>query len=106
MTTPRAAGLAPIGIGLATTALVTLLSYTLPVAYQATGVGLAFLGVTYELVLRRDERPTAHYGLALGGLFEPAPLSAARLLRDAAIALSWALGCAAIVFPLFWLGWL
>lgn len=106
MTTTRAPGLLPIGIGLATTALVTVLSYTLPAAYQATGVGLAFLGVTYVLVLRHDDRAAAHYGLALGGLFEPAPLSTARLLRDTSTAVAWAFGCAAIIFPLFWLGWL
>jgi membrane protease YdiL (CAAX protease family) len=105
MTTARAPVLVPIGVGLATTVVVTVLSYALPPAYQATGVGLAFLAVTYALVLRHDGAVTAHHGLALGGLFEPEPLSFTRVAREAAVALAWALACAAIVFPLFWLGW-
>jgi membrane protease YdiL (CAAX protease family) len=105
MTTARAPALVPIGVGLGTTALVTVLSYALPPAHQATGVGLAFLAVTYALVLRHDAEVTVHHGLALGGLFEPAPLSFARLAREGATALAWALGCAAVIFPLFWLGW-
>jgi membrane protease YdiL (CAAX protease family) len=102
----RAPVLMPLGVGLATTALVTVLAYALPPAYQATGVGLAFLGVTYALVLQRDGEVTAHHGLALGGLFERAPLSFSRVAREVAVALAWALGSAAVVFPLFWLGWL
>jgi uncharacterized protein len=106
MTAARAPALVPIGVGLATTALVTVLSYALPPAHQATGVGLAFLAVTYALVLRHDGAVIAHHGLCLGGLFEPAPLSLKRLASEAATALAWALGCASVIFPLFWLGWL
>lgn len=105
MTTARPPALVPIGVGVATTALVTALSYALPPAHQATGVGLAFLAVTYVLVLRHDGAVVEHHGLALGGLFEPTPLSPARLARESATALAWALGCAAVIFPLFWLGW-
>lgn len=106
MTAARPPALVPLGVGLATTALVTALSYALPDAYQATGIGLAFLGVTYALVLRADDAVTVHHGLSFGGLFERAPLSVPRLLRDTASALGWALGCAAVIFPIFWLGWL
>jgi len=105
MDSARAPALVPIGVGLATTALVTALSYALPPSFQATGVGLAFLGVTYALVLRHDGAVTAHHGLALGGLFEPAPLSFPRIAREGATALAWALACAALIFPLFWFGW-
>jgi uncharacterized protein len=105
MTTQRASAVVPLGVGLATTALVTVLSYLLPPAYQATGVGLAFLAVTYLLVLRRDDGATAHHGLSLGGLFEPEPLSLLRIARDTVTALAWALGCAAVIFPIFWVGW-
>jgi membrane protease YdiL (CAAX protease family) len=105
MTTARAPVLVPIGVGLATTVLVTVLSYALPPAYQATAVGLAFLAVTYALVLRHDGGVTKHHGLSLGGLFEPAPLSLTRMAREGATALAWALGCAAVIFPLFWFGW-
>jgi membrane protease YdiL (CAAX protease family) len=105
MTIQRALVLLPIGVGLATTVLVTLLSYLLPPAHQATAVGLTFLAVTYLLVLRHNGSVTAHYGLSLGGLFEPAPLSLGRIVRETASALAWALGAAVVIFPLFWWGW-
>ena len=70
----------PLLVATLTTALVTALSYGLPDAYAATGVGLAFLAVTYAVALRqRAPDPPAHYGLALGGLLEPEPLSSAPL---------------------------
>jgi membrane protease YdiL (CAAX protease family) len=100
------AALVPIGVALATTALVTALSYLLPDTQQATGVGLAFLGVTYVCVLRRDTETVRRHGLGLGGLFEAEPLSARRLLREGAGALAWAFGIALLVFPPFWFGWL
>jgi hypothetical protein len=87
------------------TALVTALSYGLPEAYQATGVGLAFLGATYALVLRHDSATVHRYGLTLGGLFDVEPLSARRLLTDAARALGAAVLVALVVLPPFWLGW-
>ncbi|HEY3500021.1 MAG TPA: MrtC family glutamic-type intramembrane protease [Polyangiaceae bacterium] len=100
------AALPPLGVGVATTAVVTALSYLLPDAHQATGVGLTFLAVTYFFVLRRDTETVRRHGLALGGLFEAEPLSARRLLREGGGAFGWALGCALVVFPPFWLGWL
>ncbi len=87
------------------TAVVTLLAYGLPEAYQATGVGLVFLGVTYALVLRHESETVRRHGLTLGGLFESDPLSAPRLLRAFAGALGWALATACVVLPPFWLGW-
>lgn len=96
----------PIGITLAATAFVTALSYGLPDAYQATGVGLAFLGLTYALVLRRDSSHVQRYGLALGGLFDTDALSPARVARAAARAVAWAFGTALVVLPPFWLGWI
>jgi membrane protease YdiL (CAAX protease family) len=96
----------PIGVTLATTAFVTALSYGLPEQFQATGVGLAFLAVTYALVLRHDSETVRRYGLALGGLFDSAPLSLAELVGSAARAVAWALAAAAVVLPPFWFGWL
>ena len=96
----------PLGVALLTTAVVTGLSYGLPDAYQATGVGLAFLAVTYALVLRHDSETVRRHGLALGGLFDSAPLSARRLLSSTVRALAWALGLALVVLPPFWFGWL
>jgi len=98
--------LTPIGVALLTTLVVTVLSYALPPAHQATGVGLAFLVVTYVMVLRRDDDAVARHGLALGGLLEPERIAPARLLTDATRAVAWALTLALLIFPLFWLGWL
>lgn len=97
--------LKPLAVALGVTAVVTALSYGLPDAYQATGVGLAFLLATYALVLRHDSTTIERHGLALGGLFDAAPLSGSRLVADAARALAWALGVALVVLPPFWLGW-
>jgi membrane protease YdiL (CAAX protease family) len=87
------------------TVVVTALAYGLPDAYQATGVGLVFLGATYVLVLRRDAETVRRHGLTLGGLFESDPISVPRLLRAFAGALGWALAVACVVLPPFWLGW-
>jgi uncharacterized protein len=96
----------PLGVALITTVVVTALSYGLPEAYQATGVGLVFLLATHLLVLRHDGALVERYGLALGGLFESAPLSARRLASAAGRALAWAFGVALLVLPPFWFGWL
>jgi membrane protease YdiL (CAAX protease family) len=95
----------PVGVTLGTTAVVTVLSYVLPDAYQATGVGLVFLGATYALVLRHDSETVRRHGLALGGLFDSAPLSLGRSSRELGAALAWALAAACIVLPPFWIGW-
>jgi uncharacterized protein len=101
-----ASPLVPLGVAVATTALVTVLSYALPEAHQATGVGLTFLGVTYLLVLRRDTDAVRRFGLGLGGLFESEPLSARRLVREGALALAQGLGVALVILPPFWFAWL
>ncbi len=88
-----------------TSLVVVGLSYGLPDSMAATGVGLAFLGATYLLALRRDSEP-AHYGLSLGGLLEPDPLSPGRLARAVLRALLWGGGAALVIFPPFWFGWL
>ncbi len=96
----------PIVVALATTALVTALSYLLPDSYAATGVGLGFLFATYLVVLRGSDTPTVrHFGLSLGGLLEPEPIEVKRLLLDAAKASAWALGLMLVFFPPFWLGY-
>jgi uncharacterized protein len=94
-----------LGVAAAVTLLATALSYALPESWAATGVGFTFLGASYWLVVRGDdiERIRA-FGLSLGGLLEPAPLSAARLLRAGLGALAHALLAAAIIYPCFWLG--
>ncbi len=81
----------------ATTAIVTVASYTTPEPYVATVVGLLFLGATYFLVLRHSAKFVASHGLSLGGLFEPTGLSPKRIAKDAFASLAWALGAFAIV---------
>src|SRR5512140_2273606 len=82
----------PLVVAAVTTIMVTALSYGLPDNMAATGVGLAFLCATYIVCLRRDHPlPPDHYGLSLGGLLEPEPLSPSRIAKEAAIALGWAL---------------
>ncbi len=96
----------PVGIALGTTVAVSALSYSLPDDYAATGVGFAFLAVTYALVLRSDDPELIRrHGLSMGGLFEPVPLVVRRLLSDTGRALLVCLLLAAIVFPPFWVGY-
>jgi CAAX protease family protein len=101
---PRPSWRRPIAITVGTTLVVTLLS-RLPDSFSATAVGFGFLAATYWLVLRRDDDVRiARYGLSFAGLFNPEPLSAARILRESGVAVLWAFGLAAIFFPPFWFG--
>ena len=104
MTPP--AGLAPtLGVAALVTALATALSYLLPDNWAATGVGFVFLFATYRLVVRADDvELIRRFGLSLGGLLEPSPLSAPRLLRSTLVALAHAFAAALIIYPFFWLG--
>jgi membrane protease YdiL (CAAX protease family) len=94
----------PLCITAGVTALVALLSYALPGEWQSTGVGLCLLVATYVLVLRHDAATIRHYGLGLGGIFEPVPLEPRRILRAIGTSLWHALLAALVFFPLFWLG--
>lgn len=96
----------PLLVALATTAVVTALSYLVPEDYAATAVGLGFLVATYLVVLRGSDTETVRrYGLSLGGLLEPEPIDARRMLVSAAKALGWTLLSCAVFFPPFWLGY-
>lgn len=97
----------PVLITVLVCLVATLLAFGLPDQYAATGVGLWFLAATYWLCIRdQSDAVVQHFGLSLGGLVETTPISGQRLIRAALGALAWALGCALILFPLFWLGWL
>lgn len=103
--TPPAGLLQPLGVAALVTALATALSYLLPDSWAATGVGFVFLFATYRLVIREDDTARIReFGLSLGGLLEPAPLSTPKLLRSTSRALAYALGAAVIIYPFFWLG--
>ena len=92
-------------VTLAVTGVVTALSYGLPARHGASGVGLAFLAATFWLALRGDDATVRRFGLALGGLFDPAPLDPRRLLGDLARAAALALAVSAVTFPPFVVGW-
>jgi len=94
----------PVAAAIATTAVVTTLSYFVPPEHAASAVGVAFFLATYFLALRNDDTATERYGLSLGGLLDPKPLDLEKLLKSAVIELAWALGICLVVFPPFWIG--
>jgi membrane protease YdiL (CAAX protease family) len=101
----RVTAIRPIGAALATTAVVTALSYGVPAEHAASAVGIGFLVATYFLCLRDDEPETPrHFGLSLGGLLEREPLDYLGIARSAARETGFALLVASVVFPLFWVG--
>lgn len=104
MTISRADWRRPILAALATTAVVTALSYFVPPEHAASAVGVAFFLATYLLALRNDDAATERYGLSLGGLLDPEPLDIQRLLKSAGTELAWAIGVCLVVFPPFWIG--
>lgn len=104
-TQPRSAR-EPLVASAVVTAVVTALSWLLPSAYAATGVGLAFLAATWWLVWRRTDRQASHYGLGFGDLFEPTPLSPSKLALAFGRGLGWSIGAALVVFPPFVVGYL
>jgi uncharacterized protein len=95
----------PVVVGLVVTVAVGVLAAVLPESWAANAVALTFFGATYVLVVRLSPELIANHGLALGGLFEPEPLSLKRMLGDTARALGWALACAALCFPTFVIGY-
>lgn len=105
---PRGATLGrPLLVALGVTAATTAASRGLPLDYQALGVAAVFLGATYLLVVRGDDIETIRrHGLSLGGLVEPEPLDARRLLRSLGMASGWAALTAVVLFPAFWAGYL
>src|SRR5258705_2851676 len=94
----------PIWVTVLVTVVVTALSYKVPEDYAATAVGAAFIFAVWWLVLRRDTATIRHYGLALGGVLEPAPLDPRRAARDAGHALAWSLGLVALIVVPFVVG--
>jgi membrane protease YdiL (CAAX protease family) len=96
----------PIVVAIVTTLVAGALSYGLPDAHAATGVGLCFLIAVYALVLHRGDTDTVEsYGLGLGGLFAPEPIEPRRLLVAAVRALAGAAAMVLLVFPAFWAGY-
>jgi len=94
----------PLSVAFAVTGVVAVLSFLLPAEWQSTGVGLCLVGATYLLVLRGDAEHIRHYGLGLGGVFEPVPLERRRVLAAMGLSVRWMIACAAVFFPPFWAG--
>lgn len=95
----------PIGIAGLVTIAAGASTLWLPGAWAANLVGLLFFVATYVLVLRHDASTIARYGLGLGGLFEPEPLSLRRMARDTAGAVAWAGAAALLALPAFAVGY-
>lgn len=96
----------PLVVALAVTIVVTALSWFLPARFASTGVGFAFLGATYLMVLRHDDAVVRRHGLSLGGLFErDVRLDPVRLARSLAIAVGIALALSVLIFPPFVVGY-
>lgn len=103
---PNRAGLVrTLGVAAGVTAVAAALSYALPESWAATGVGFTFLLASYWFVIRGDdpERIRA-FGLSLGGLLEPEPLSLRRIWQDTRQAVLLALLAALVIYPFFWFG--
>jgi hypothetical protein len=90
---------------LVVTLAATAVSYLLPEAHAATGVGAVFMAAVYWLVLRREDSAGVRgFGLSLGGLLELEPIVWRRAVRHAVEATGAALLAALVVFPGFWVG--
>ena len=90
-------------------ALVTLaagvVSHALPDSWNATAMGVLFLGTTYfTSISSASSQQVRDAGLALGGLLETERVNVRRLIRDTLVALAYAGGAAALIFPIFWWG--
>lgn len=95
----------PLVLALAISLLATATSYLAPAEYGTSAVGMIFLAGTFLFALPRDaKQPPSHFGLALGGLFESAPLDPARLVRESAKAILIATCLLALIIPPFALG--
>jgi len=96
----RPTRLHPVWVAVLVTVAATVASYVSPPDYAATVVAGAFLAAVAWLVLRHDSMTIRHFGLSMGGLLEPNPIEAGRVLRDSGRALGWALGVTlAIALP-------
>jgi membrane protease YdiL (CAAX protease family) len=102
---PHRAEQHPWLLTLLVTLVVGLLARVVPDAWNATAVGLVFLGTTYWVaVAGKTSAQVRKAGLALGGLLETEPLDIGRCARDSAQALVVALIASVIIFPPFWIG--
>ena len=94
-----------LGVAAGVTAVAAVASHALPDSFAATGVGFTFLLASYWLVIRGDDTERIReFGLSLGGLLEPQPLSWPRIWRDTRRAVGLALLAALVIYPFYWFG--
>jgi membrane protease YdiL (CAAX protease family) len=91
-------------VAILVSALATLASRFLGDSIVATAVGGIFLAATWVLVLRDRRSDARAWGLALGGALETPPAPWSVTLKEAAIAIGWALLFCALIFPAFAVG--
>jgi uncharacterized protein len=92
----------PLAIALSVTVVVAALARFGPDAYNASLVGLTFLGLSYALcIVGATSKEVRACGLSLGGLFESERLDARRMLRDTCAALKYAWLAALVILPPF-----
>lgn len=92
-------------VSVVVTVVVTVGAMLLPKEHSGTFVGSVFLFAVWHLLWRRTDEEVAHSGVGLGGLVLSLPLDFRRMAKETAVALAWALGFAAVIFPPFYLGW-
>lgn len=98
-------GAEALGVSLAVTVAVMIVSRVLPDRFVATAVGFVFLAATWAMVWRKDDARVERSGLALAGLVLPGRIDLRRVLRGGLGALAWAALFGALTFGPFFLGW-
>ncbi len=96
----------PLVVGVSIAALAAGANALVPAEHSGEAVGLIFLLAAIGFALPRGSHlPASHFGLSLGGLLDPEPLSPVRMLKETLCATLQATLVAAIVLPPFWLGY-
>ena len=92
----------PLAIAFLVTALVAIVARLIPDSYNASVVGLTFLGSAYVLcIVGASNAEVRACGLSLGGLLESERLDARRMLSDSWAAVKYALLAAILILPPF-----
>ncbi len=94
----------PLIFALVVSSIATAASWLARDSIVATLVGGVFLGATWLLVLRRRDADVHAWGLSLGGVLELPAAPWSKTVREAIVALGWAVLIAALVFPPFAVG--
>lgn len=94
-----------LGVTIAVTGAVTVVSALAPDRFVAALVALVFLGASWLMVWRRDDKHVEASGLALGGVVLPGKIDRRRLARAVLVSIAWAAALSLLVFVPFYFGW-